>query len=215
VESTALSAVEHVRILVVEDHRIVREGLCLYLAREPRFEVVAAVGTGEDAVKEYLRHRPDLVLMDLQLPTMSGVEAIRAIRKEDRTARVVVLTMYAGDEDIRRALDAGAVTYLLKASLSDDLIDVLHRVHQGDRPVSPEVQAALRDREHMASLTKREIEVLELVSTGHRNKEIAGHLGIREVTVEVHLRNVFTKLDVHDRTAAVRVALRRGIIHLE
>ena len=92
---------------------------------------------------------------------------------------------------------------------------MLHRVHQGDRPVSPEVQAALRDRENLASLTKREIEVLELVSTGHRNKEIAGHLGIREVTVEVHLRNVFTKLEVHDRTAAVRVAVRRGIIHLE
>ena len=203
------------RILVVEDHRIVREGLILYLERDSQFEVVDAVGTGEDAVAAFRRHRPDIVLMDLQLPGMSGVDAIRAIRMTDGDARVVVLTMYEGDEDIRRALDAGAATYLLKASLSDDLIDVIRQVHGGGRHLPKEVQARLNDRAARPPLTQREVDVIELVSKGQRNKEIAATLEIREETVEVHLKNIFTKLDVHDRTAAVRVALRRGIIHLE
>lgn len=204
-----------VRILVVEDHRIVREGLILYLERDPAFEVIDAVGTGEDAVAAFLQHRPDVVLMDLQLPAMSGVDAIRSIRRVDREARVIVLTMYEGDEDIRRALDAGAATYLLKASLSDDLIDVVRKVNSGGRPLSPEIRARLDDGAARPALTHREVDVIDLVSRGHRNKEIAAALDIREETVEVHLRNIFTKLDVHDRTAAVRTALRRGIIHLE
>lgn len=204
-----------IRILVVEDHRIVREGLILYLERDPQCEVVDAVGTGEDAVAAFTRHRPDIVLMDLQLPAMSGVDAIRAIRATDSDARVVVLTMYEGDEDIRRALDAGAATYLLKASLSDDLIDVIRKVHRGGRALPQEVQARLNDHAARPALTQREVSVIELVSRGQRNKEVAAALDIREETVEVHLKNIFTKLDVHDRTAAVRVALRRGIIHLE
>jgi two-component system NarL family response regulator len=212
----AVAGVEtKVRILVVEDHRIVREGLILYLERDPAFEVIDAVGTGEDAVAAYLRHRPDVVLMDLQLPAMSGVDAIRSIRRADHDARVVVLTMYEGDEDIRRALDAGAATYLLKASLSDDLVDVVRKVNSGGRPLSPEVQARLVDHAARPALTHREVDVIDLVSRGHRNKEIAAALDIREETVEVHLKNIFAKLDVHDRTAAVRSALRRGIIHLE
>jgi two-component system NarL family response regulator len=209
----ATSTDDRIRILVVEDHRIVREGLVLYLNRAPAFDVVAAVGTGEDAVEAFRQHRPHIVLMDLQLPAMSGVDAIRAIRLEEPNARVVVLTMYDGDEDIRRALDAGATTYLLKASLSDDLVDVVQNVHRGGRPVSQEVQARLEDGATRPLLTEREIQVIDLVSRGHRNKEIAAALQISEVTVEVHLRNIFPKLDVHDRTAAVRVAVRRGIIH--
>ena len=214
-EPATASTDARIRILVVEDHRIVREGLILSLERDPQYEVVDAVGTGEDAVAAFSRHRPDIVLMDLQLPAMSGVDAIRAIRRIDQEARVVVLTMYEGDEDIRRALDAGAATYLLKASLSDDLIDVVRTVHRGGRVLPPEVQARLADRAARPALTQREVSVIELVSRGQRNKEIAAALDIREETVEVHLKNIFTKLDVHDRTAAVRVALRRGIIHLE
>jgi DNA-binding NarL/FixJ family response regulator len=204
-----------VRVLVVEDHPIVREGLILYLERDPHFEVVDAVGNGEDAVAAFLQHRPDVVLMDLQLPVMSGVEAIRAIRHAADDARIVVLTMYEGDEDIRRALDAGAATYLLKASLSDNLIDVIKKVHKGDRPLSPEIRARLETRASRPTLTDRETEIIEVVSKGYRNKEVAARLAISEETVEVHLKNIFAKLEVHDRTAAVRVALRRGIIHLD
>jgi len=204
-----------IRVLLVEDHPIVREGLILYLQRDPQFEVIAAVGTGADAVDAFRRDHPDVVVMDLQLPGMSGVDAIRAIRRASPDARIVVLTMYEGDEDIRRALDAGAATYLLKASLADHLIDAIQKVHKGDRPLSPEIQARLDDRAGRPSLTNREIQILEQVSNGYRNKEIAASLDIAEETVEVHLRNIFTKLDVHDRTAAVRIALRRGIIHLD
>ena len=145
-----------IRVLVVEDHPIVRDGLVLYLQRDPEFDIAGAVGTGADAVEAFRRQRPDVVLMDLQLPVMSGVDAIRAIRREDGDARIVVLTMYEGDEDIRRALDAGAATYLLKASLSDHLIDAIRKVHQGDRPLSPEIAARLKNHEGTPSLTNRD-----------------------------------------------------------
>ena len=214
-ERTAAAEEHKLTVLVVEDHRIVREGLILYLERDSQFEVVDAVGTGEDAVAAFRRHQPDVVLMDLQLPGMSGVDAIRAIRSIDGDARVVVLTMYEGDEDIRRALDAGAATYLLKASLSDDLIDVIRNVYRGSRRLPREVQVRLNGHAARPVLTQRELDVIELISRGQRNKEIAAALNIREETVEVHVKNIFTKLEVHDRTAAVRVALRRGIIHLE
>lgn len=204
-----------IRVLVVDDHRIVRDGLALIVGREADISVVASSGSGEDAVAEFRRHRPDVVLMDLQLPGMSGVEAIRAILAIDATARVVVLTMYDGDEDIFRALEVGATTYLLKDSVSDDLIRVVREVHAGGRPMPDDVKARLADRAARPTLTPREVRVLQLVLEGKRNKEIAGALSISEETVEVHLKNVFTKLDVHDRTAAVYVALRRGILHVE
>jgi DNA-binding NarL/FixJ family response regulator len=204
-----------IRILVVDDHRIVREGLALIIQREGDIDVVGSAATGEEAVASFLRLQPDLVLMDLQLPAMSGVEAIRAIRKSDPQARIIVLTMYEGDEDIHRALAAGATTYLLKDSLSDDLIRVIREVHSGGRPLPLDVQTRLEDRATRPTLTQREVHVLELVSRGQRNKEIAASLSISEETVEVHLKHVFTKLDVHDRTAAVYIALRRGIIHID
>jgi DNA-binding NarL/FixJ family response regulator len=204
-----------IRVLVVDDHRIVRDGLALIIGREADIAVVASAGSGEDAVGEYRRHRPDVVLMDLQLPGMSGVEAIRAIRAIDAGARVVVLTMYDGDEDIFRALEVGATTYLLKDSVSDDLIRVVREVHGGGRPLADDVKARLADRAGRPTLTQREVRVLQLVLQGQRNKEIGGALSISEETVEVHLKNIFAKLDVHDRTAAVYVALRRGILHVE
>ena len=203
------------RLLCVDDHRIVREGIALILAREPDITVVATASTAEEAVIEFKRHRPDITLMDLRLGGKSGIDAIREIRKEYPTARIVVLTMYQGDEDIHRALSAGAATYLLKDALSDDLIRVVREVHAGGRPMAPDVRARLDERASHPTLTPREIQVLQLVSQGKRNKEIAAILGLSEDTVPVHVKNIFAKLRVNERTAAVNIALRRGIIHIE
>jgi DNA-binding NarL/FixJ family response regulator len=204
-----------IRVLCVDDHRIVREGIGLIIARQPDMEVVGSAATGEEAVAVFTRERPDVTLMDLQLPTMSGLEAIHAIRREDADARIIVLTMYQGDEDIHRALTAGATTYLLKDTLSDDLIRFVREVHAGRRPIRPDVKARLDERATQPTLTPREVQVMELVSEGKRNKEIAVRLGISEETVQVHLKNIFAKLKVGERTAAVNVAIRRGIVHIK
>lgn len=204
-----------IRVLCVDDHRIVREGIALIIGRQPDMKVIASATTGAEAVALFDLHRPDITLMDLQLGSMSGVDAIREIRRQDAVARIVVLTMFHGDEDIHRALAAGAVTYLLKDTLSDDLIRVIREVHAGQAPViSPDVQARLAERATGPTLTPREIQVVELISTGMRNKEIAAALGISEETAQVHVKNILAKLKVQDRTAAVNVALRRGIIHI-
>lgn len=205
----------HIRVLCVDDHRIVREGIALIISRQADMEVVGSAATGEEAVLLFKRHRPDVTLMDLQLPTMSGLEAIQTIRREYDDARIIVLTMYQGDEDIHRALSAGATTYLLKDTLSDDLIRFVREVHAGRRPIRPDVKARLDERAAQPTLTPREIQVMELVSEGRRNKEIAALLGISEETVQVHLKNIFAKLKVSERTAAVNVALRRGIVHIK
>ena len=204
-----------IRLLCVDDHRIVREGIALILSREPGISVVATAATAEEAVVEFKRHLPDITLMDLRLGGRSGIDAIREIRQDHPTARIVVLTMYQGDEDIHRALSAGAATYLLKDALSDDLIRVVREVHAGGRPIGPDVRARLDKRAAQPTLTPREIQVLQLVSQGKRNKEIAAILGLSEDTVPVHVKNIFAKLRVNERTAAVNVALRRGIIHIE
>ena len=204
-----------IRVLCVDDHRIVREGIGLIIARQPDMEVVGSAATGEEAVAVFKRERPDVTLMDLQLPTMSGLEAIHAIRREDADARIIVLTMYQGDEDIHRALAAGATTYLLKDTLSDDLIRFVREVHAGRRPIRADVKARLDERATQPTLTPREVQVMELVSDGRRNKEIAVLLGISEETVQVHLKNIFAKLKVGERTAAVNVAIRRGIVHIK
>ena len=205
----------HIRVLCVDDHRIVREGIGLIIARQADMEVVGSAATGEDAVLLFKRERPDVTLMDLQLPTMSGLEAIRAIRHEDAEARIIVLTMYQGDEDIHRALSAGATTYLLKDTLSDDLIRIVREVHAGRSPIRADVKARLDERAGQPTLTPREVQVMELVYEGRRNKEIATLLKISEETVQVHLKNIFAKLKVGERTAAVNVALRRGIVHIK
>lgn len=204
-----------IRVLCVDDHRIVREGVGLIIDREPDMQVVASAATGEEAVALFTRERPDVTLMDLQLPTMSGIEAIQAIRREDPGAHIIVLTMYQGDEDIHRALSAGAATYLLKDTLSDDLIRYVREVHSGRRPIRADVKARLDERAAAPTLTPREIQVMELVAEGKRNKEIAPLLGISEETVQVHMRNIFAKLKVSERTAALNVALRRGIVHIK
>ena len=204
-----------IRILCVDDHRIVREGIALVIGREPDMQVIGLAATGEESVELYERHRPDVTLIDLQLGRMSGVEAIRAIRSLDQQARIVVLTMSRGDEDIYRALQAGAVTYLLKDTAFEDLTRVIRDVHAGKNPeVSPEVKAQLAGRAARPALTPREVQVLELVRGGLRNREIGASLGISEETVQSHVKSILGKLDVQDRTAAIDVALRRGILHI-
>jgi len=204
-----------IRVLCVDDHRIVREGIALILAREVDIEVVASAANADEAVAEFKRHKPDVTLMDLRLGERNGIDAIKEIRRDYPDARIVVLTMYQGDEDIHRALSAGAATYLLKDALSDDLIRVVREVHAGGHPIGPDVRARLDQRAAQPTLTPREIQVLQLVSQGKRNKEIAAILGLSDDTVPVHVKNIFAKLRVNERTAAVNVALRRGIIHIE
>jgi two-component system, NarL family, response regulator len=201
-----------IRILCVDDHQLIREGVQLIIEREPDMRVVAAARTGEEAVALFREHQPDVTLMDLQLPVMNGLEAIHAIRKENPAARIVVLTMYEGNEHIYRALNAGAATYLLKDTLSSDLIRVVRQVHAGEKPLRPEVQAKLAERAAQPTLTPREVEVISLVGEGRRNKEVAATLHISEETVQVHLRNIFAKLGVSDRAAALTVATKRGIV---
>ena len=204
-----------IRVLCVDDHRIVREGIGLIISRQTDMEVVGSAATGEEALELFRTTRPDITLMDLQLPLMTGLETIRAIRQERPDARIIVLTMYQGDEDIYRALSAGAATYLLKDTLSDDLIEVVREVHAGRKPLGDDVKARLDERAAAPTLTPREIQVMELVAEGRRNKEIAVVLGISEETVQVHLKNIFAKLKVSERTAALNVALRRGIVHIK
>jgi DNA-binding NarL/FixJ family response regulator len=213
--ASASGAPAPIRVLCVDDHRIVRDGIALILSRETDMAVVGLAATGEDAIQMFKRERPDITLMDLRLGTMTGLEAIRAIRHEDPEARVIVLTMYQGDEDVYGALAAGAATYLLKETLPDDLIRVIRDVHAGHRPLDPAIKAMLAERANHPTLTPREIEVLGLISEGTLNKEIAALLGIAERTVNVHLKNIFGKLNVNERTSAVKVAVRRGIIHME
>ena len=204
-----------IRVLCVDDHPIVRDGVSLIIDMQPDMQVVGVASTGEEALALFNRHHPDITLMDLQLPGISGLEAIKSIRIEDPDARVIVLTMYEGDEDIFRALKAGASTYLLKNTLSDDLVRVVREVHGGQHLLSAEIAERLAARKTEATLTQRETDVLKLLAQGKRNKEIGAHLGITEETTHGYLKSIFSKLKVQDRTAAVTVALRRGIIHLK
>jgi two-component system NarL family response regulator len=204
-----------IRVLCVDDHRIVREGIALILSREVDIEVIGRAATGEEAVLLFNRQRPDITLMDLRLKAMSGLEAICAIRSRDPEARIIVLTMYVGDEDIHQALAAGATTYLLKEALPDDLVRTVREVYAGEHRMREDVKAKLDERASQPALTPREIEVLALISRGMRNKVIAAELGITETTVAVHIKNLFAKLKVNERTAAVNVGVRRGIVHME
>ena len=204
-----------IRVMCVEDHRIVREGLALIINQEPDMKMVGSCATVPEAIELYRTVHPDVTLMDLRLGTASGVDAIKAIRADNPSARIIVLTMYEGDEDIFRAHQAGASTYLLKDTLSSDLVRVVREVHAGERPVLPEVQARLAERASMPTLTSREVEVIQLISQGLRNKEVGAMLGITEGTVQIHVKNIFAKLQVNDRTGAVQVAVRRGLIRMK
>ena len=204
-----------IRILVADDHPVVRTGLTAVLAQQPDLELVGEAENGERAVALYREHHPDVCLMDLRMPVMDGVEAIRTITTEFPSARILALTTYEGDADIRRALEAGARGYLLKDMLLTDVIRAVRAVHGGERVIPNAVAARLAEFPERSDLTERELEVLQLVARGLSNKQTARAIGRTDETVKIHLKNVFAKLGVADRTEAVTVALTRGLIHLD
>jgi len=201
-----------IRVLCVDDHRLVLEGIARIIELHSDMRVVATATRGEEALQQFILHRPDITLMDLRLSGMSGLEAIHAIRSESPDARIVVLTMYRGEEDIYQALHAGCVGYLVKDSLAGDLIRVIREAYAGGRPIPADVSAQFELRAGRATLSFREHKVLKLVAKGMRNKEIGTAIGIAADTVEVYVKNIFKKLNIHDRISAVDVAIRRGII---
>ena len=204
-----------IRVLVADDHPVVRTGLAAVLVQQVDLELVAEAENGERAVALYREHQPDVCLMDLRMPVMDGVEAIRAITTEFPEARILALTTYEGDADIRRALEAGARGYLLKDMLLTDVVQSVRAVHHGERVIPNAVAARLAEFPERSDLTERELEVLKLVARGLSNKEVARAIGRTDETVKIHLRNVFAKLGVADRTEAVTVALTRGLLHLD
>ena len=198
----------------VDDHPLMREGLVAMLRTQSDMTVVAEAGSGPEAVEKFRAHRPDVVLMDLRLPGMSGIEATQAIRKEFADAKIIMLTTYDGDEDIYRALEAGAQAYILKETVGEELLQIIRNVQAGQRSIPPAVATRLAENLPRAELSARELEVLKLIAKGLRNKEIAATLGIAEPTVKIHIQKIFSKLNVIDRTQAVVLAVNRGIIHL-
>jgi two-component system NarL family response regulator len=206
---------EPIRILVVDDHHVVRQGLVALLNIMPDIAVVGQAGDGDEAIRLYRTLKPDITLMDLQLPGLSGVEAIRRIRTEDSAARFIVLTTFDGDEDIYRALEAGARAYLLKGMTVEELTSAIKAVHAGKTRISPAIAEKLAGRMSSQALTVREQDVLERIVAGRSNKEIASDLNISEATVKTHINSLLGKLGVGDRTHAATVALQRGIVHLK
>jgi len=206
---------QQTRLMIVDDHPVVRQGLAAMIGIEGDLKVVAEAESGEDAIALFRRCQPDVTLMDLRLPGISGVEAIAAIRREFPASRFIVLTTYDGDEDIYRSLQAGAQGYLLKGSFREVVIEAIRAVSQGLRRIPPEIQARLETRIGAHGLTPREFEILLLLAEGKSNKEIAAQLEIGGGTVKWFVKNILGKLGVGDRTRAVTTALQRGIIHLD
>jgi DNA-binding NarL/FixJ family response regulator len=204
-----------IRILVVEDHHIVRQGLVALLKTVPDLMVVAEASGGEQGVDAFRQHRPDVTLMDLRLPGIGGAEAVRQIRREFPEARIIVLTTFDGDEDIYRALQAGARGYMLKGMFGDELMDAIRAVNAGKACIPPLVAERLAGRVGGYDLTARELDVLRLIVAGKSNKEIGSGLTISEATVKTHINSILGKLGVSDRTQAATTAIQRGIVHLE
>lgn len=203
-----------IRIVCVDDHPLMREGIGAVIRNESDMDLVAEAVNGHDAVEAYRQHRPDVMLMDVRLPDMSGIDALVAIRREFKAAKIVMLTTFEGDADIRRALEAGARAYLLKSLPRTELLDAIRRVHRGDHYVPKEVAANLAQHLGLATLSHREVEVLGKVAQGNRNSDIAAHLFISEETVKGHMKHIMEKLGASDRTEAVAIGARRGIIRL-
>ncbi len=203
-----------IRLMIVEDHHVVREGLVALLSSIENIEVVASISDGSKAAASFATLRPDVTLMDLQLPGMGGVEAITKIRQQDSDARVIVLTTYDGDEDIFRALQAGARGYLLKGMPFDELLQSIYAVHGGESRIPMQVAEKLAERDQGEQLTPRELHVLERIVAGRANKDIASDLSISEATVKTHINSLLSKLGVVDRTQAATAALQRGFVRL-
>jgi DNA-binding NarL/FixJ family response regulator len=203
-----------IRILVVDDHPLLRSGVTALVGSQPDMNVVAEASNGREAIQQFRAHHPDVTLMDLQMPEMSGLDAIIAIRGEFPDARIIVLTTYAGDVQVVRALQAGARAYLLKGAVHKDLLDTVRAVHAGKKTMSPQVSYEVAEHATDDALTPAEIEVLRLIAAGNANKQIADQLGVTEDTVKGRVKNILSKLGAGDRTHAVTIGLRRGVIEL-
>ena len=203
-----------IRLLIADDHSVVREGLAALIGRQPDMQVVGEASNGREAVAQWNRHRPDVTLLDLRMPELDGVAALEQIRREDATARVIVLTTYDTDQDVYRGMRAGAKAYLLKDSRRADLLDCIRRVHSGQTLMSGGIAAKLAESVGAQELTERETQVLRLLATGKSNKEIGAKLFISETTVKSHVKSIFSKLNVLSRTEAITTATRRGLITL-
>jgi DNA-binding NarL/FixJ family response regulator len=203
-----------IRILVADDHPLLREGVAALIATEPDLLLVAVAADGREAIEQFRATRPDVTLMDLQMPNMSGIDAVISIRNEWPDARIIVLTTYAGDALALRALKAGAQAYVLKGMVRKELLETIRAVHQGQKRVQPDVAMQIASHTADASLSPRELEVLELIAAGHSNKAIGSRLSINEETVKGHVKNILAKLGARDRTHAATLAFRRGIIQL-
>jgi DNA-binding NarL/FixJ family response regulator len=208
------NAIKPIRILLADDHPVLRQGVRALAADEVDMEFVAEASSGLEAIEEFRKHRPDVVLIDLQMPDMNGIDAMIAIRNEFPDARFIVLTTYAGDVQISRALKAGARAYLLKSLLRRELLDTIRAVHAGQKRIPAELAAQVADHLADDSLTSREIDVLRLIAAGNANKIVADKLSITEETVKGHVKSILSKLGANDRTHAVTIGLKRGIIEL-
>jgi two-component system, NarL family, response regulator len=204
-----------IRIMIVEDHFVVRAGLTAIINSQPDMAIVAEAGNGQEAVDLFTQHKPDVTLMDLRIPVLSGTEAIAAIIKGFPRAKIIVLSTYGGDEEIFKALQAGARAYFLKNVKGQDLIGAIRAVLAGQCPLPPEIASRLAERIPRMKLSPRELEILALIAKGSSNRAVASALAIREGTVRVHASNIFAKLGCNDRAQAVSEAFRRGIIHIE
>lgn len=209
------SAHNQIRILTVDDHPLLRKGIAALVNAEADMKLVAEASNGEEAIVAFRSHRPDVTLMDIQMPTVDGLKAIDRIREEFPNARIIVLTTYTGDVQVLRALRAGARAYILKGHVHKELLETIRAVNAGQKRIPPDIAAELADHSTDDALTEREIEVLRLIGAGNANKQIADELSIGEATVKSHVTNILSKLGANDRTHAVTIGLKRGIIELD
>ena len=203
-----------IRIMTVDDHPLLRQGIAVLLAGQPEMELVAEASDGQEAIAQFRRHRPDVTLMDLQMPNVNGTEAISRIRSEFPDAKILVFSTYAGDVQVLHAIKAGARGYLLKGNVRTELLDAIRSVHAGHKRIPPEIAAELAEHAADDALSSREIDVLRLIAAGNGNKQIADKLSIEETTVKSHISSILSKLGANDRTHAVTIGLQRGIIEL-